>query len=478
MASQGVSTVVQVTSTAILARLLTPADYGIIAMVAAITSFAGLFQDFGLSSATIQKKYLTSEQQSNLFWLNVTTGAALTLVVAACSPLVSWFYGRPELTAVTVALSFNFLINSFGTQHGAILVRNMLFGRKAMAGITGGVLSLIVAVVLACYGFSYWAIVVSSLAGSLVVSALLFVLSPFWPGPWTRGAGIRDMIGFGVNITAFDFVNYFHRNLDNILIGRYWGTEQLGLYSRSYALLMLPIHAIRGPITTVAFPAMSQLRGVPHEFRAYYRRMISLVALCTMPLTAFLFVASRPLIEVVLGSQWIPASEIFSALALASFLMPISGTRGIVFLSTGKGREYLVLGAFGAVVTSIGFIAGLPWGPVGVAVGYSVAIYAIQPPAIWYTTRKTVMTVRDMVAPTLVSAGVSVLSAAISYFALAPFRLGPVSELMWYSFIFFATYAMATIALLWLGRRSNSCYFDSYGFVYRVLLKNWKTCLS
>ena len=149
-------------------------------MVTAITAFAGLFRDMGLSAAAIQKKGLTSNQQSNLFWMNVSMGLGLTIIVASCSPLVSWFYGKPELTTVTIALSANFLIGSIGTQHGAMLLRNMQFGRNAFASIAAGLISLAVAVVMAYNGFSYWALVCSSLAGTLTSTTLLFLLSPFW----------------------------------------------------------------------------------------------------------------------------------------------------------------------------------------------------------------------------------------------------------------------------------------------------------
>ena len=152
MVSQAASIGIQLTSTVVLARLLSPEDYGVIAMVMAVTSIAGLFRDLGLSSAAIQKKNLTRAQQSNLFWLNVVMGSLLTTIVAVGSPLVAWFYGKPELTAVTLALSASFLIGSIGTQHGAMLVRNMQFGRKAAATITGSVVSLVIAITLALNG--------------------------------------------------------------------------------------------------------------------------------------------------------------------------------------------------------------------------------------------------------------------------------------------------------------------------------------
>lgn len=395
LGSQGIGTVLQLASTMVLARLLSPDDYGVIAMVMAVTGFARLFRDLGLSSAAIQKKDLTRELQTNLFWMNVAMGSLLTVVVAVASPLVGAFYKKPELVRVTVALSFSFVISSLGTQHGAGLVRGMKFGRKETAGIVGAAATLVVAVVLALGGYSYWALVWSSLIGNLVTTGLLFALSPFRPGLPSRGSGVRDMLKFGANITAFDFVNYFQRNLDNILIGRFWGPGPLGLYSRAYQLLMLPIQTIRGPINAVAFPAMSKLQGDPKAFRSYYLETTSVLALLSMPLTAFLFIASRPLIEIGLGRQWLNIAPIFSALALAGFIQPASGLAGSLLLSLGKGRRYLQCGVFNAVLLSASFLAGIRWGALGVAVSYAIANYVVLYPWMWWAYRDSPVCFRD-----------------------------------------------------------------------------------
>lgn len=133
-ATQGASVIIGLASTIVLARLLSPDDYGVMAMVVAVTAFAGLFRDLGLSSAAIQKQTLTNAQQSNLFWINVALGSTLTVLLAACAPLVAWFYGKPEVLWVTVALSASFIISSFGTQSGALLVREIRSGRDYARG--------------------------------------------------------------------------------------------------------------------------------------------------------------------------------------------------------------------------------------------------------------------------------------------------------------------------------------------------------
>jgi len=395
--SQAVMTVVQLTSTVVLAR----------------------------------KKDLTRGQQSNLFWLNVAMGLLLTLIVASASPLVAKFYHKPELTLVTLALSANFLIGSLATQHDAMLVRGMQFGRKSIAMVSGAVVNLIVAVVLALQGASYWSLVAGTLSGGLVTTVLVLILSPFRPGLPSRGQGIRQMLGFGANVTAFNFVNYFHRNLDNILIGRYWGAESLGYYSRAYQLLMFPITAIRGPITSVAFPAMSQLQNNPQEYKQYYRDLVLLLSHMTMPLVAFLFLYSESIIELTLGKQWLVAAPIFSILAVTAFIQTPYTLAGIVQLSLGRGKCYLQLGSMSAVVTSAGFCIGLKWGAIGVATAYAVSTYILVIPTQIWGFKGTVLRLEDFLSNICRPCFSAILAGVISFFIKETWVLdGSILELL------------------------------------------------
>lgn len=428
MLSQGISISIHLVSTVVLARLLTPDDYGTLTMVMAVTAFAGLFRDLGLSSAAVQKKHLTNAQQSNLFWLNVAMGAALTAIVAAASPLVAWFYGKDELVPITLALSLSFLIGSLGTQHAVRLVRDMKFARKAIATITGSLVSLGVAVTCAYQNLAYWSLVWGSLAGAVTTTLLLLLLSPFYPSWFKRGAGIREMIGFGANVTAFDIVNYFQRNLDNILIGRFWGPGELGLYGKAYSLLMLPINSIRGPINAVAFPVLSKLQDRPDEFRDYYLKTTTLIALLSMPMAAFLFISAKPVIALVLGPGWLGVAPIFSWLALAAFIQPASGFAGSLLLSLGQASRYFSCGFFNAALVSISFVIGVRWGGIGVAIAYAIVNYLILYPWLsWAFHRSPVsfgMFVKACSLPALASLlGVVVCVAADSVTGKLPAAL-------------------------------------------------------
>lgn len=408
--AQGITSAIQLASTVVLARLLQPSDYGVIAMVVAITSFAGLFRDLGLSSAAIQKPSLTNAEQSNLFWINLGLGCTLTIILIAASPLVARFYQRSEVQWVTVALSTSFVIGSLATQSGALLVREMRYGRQAVGSIFGALVSLLVSVILAFKGFRYWSLVWGQLFGAAATSVLLLILSPFRPGLPSRGTGLRATLKFGANITAYDFVNYFARNLDNILIGRFWGAGPLGLYSRAYALLMFPINNLRAPLNAVAFPAMSRLQNQPAAYQAYYRRITLLLALLSMPLSAFLCVATRSIIAIALGPQWAGVGPIFTILAAVSFVQPVVTLWGMVTISSGMTSRYLRLGILNTLGTVVAFVVGLPWGPVGVATAYAIATYALAWPTLVWAFRGTPVSTLDFTSSVEMPALASIIS--------------------------------------------------------------------
>lgn len=450
LATKGLSIVIQLASTAVLARLLTPEDFGILAMVLAVTGFAALFQDLGLSTAVIQSDGINRTQQSNLFWLNVAMGGFLTVLVAALSPLVVWLFGKPELSDVTIVLSLSFLIASFGAQPSATLVREMLFGRQAIARIAGALVTLATAVVLALKGHSYWSLVWGSLVGTLAGTVLTFVLSPFRPVAPVKGAGIRKMVTFGANVTAFNLVNYFARNLDNILIGRLLGAESLGFYSRAYHLLMFPIDAIREPINAVAFPAMSRLKANPAAYRSYYRRTSLLLALASMPVTAFLFVASEPVINLLLGPGWSEVSRIFALLAVTGFIQPVASLRGNVLLSSGRSRRYLQWGIVNAVCVCIGFLVGIRWGVVGIAASYAVVNYAILYPSLLLAFKDTPLRPMDFFGSISIPVAASLAAVALSYPAArldGINALHPLMQVLLLGSIFAVTYLAVVVTV-------------------------------
>jgi len=395
---------IQMTSTVVLARLLTPQDFGLIAMVTAITGFVMMFKDMGLSMATVQKAEINHDQISTLFWINVTLSIGVMLVTAALAPAIAWFYGEPRLTWITLALAGAFIFGGLTIQHQALLRRNMRFGTLALIGIIGQLAGIVAAIIAAFYGAGYWALVLMQLATAITGAIAVWVACGWRPGLPVRRSGVRAMLAFGGNLTGFNFMNYFARNADNLLIGKFWGPGQLGIYSKAYGLLMLPIRQITGPIAAVAIPTLSRLQNDPERYRRYYYRAISTIAFITMPLVATLAALSTEVITIVLGSQWTSAGPIFKVFAFAAVFQPVGSTVGWVYVSLGQTKRMLYWGLLAVPIIVLSFVVGLPWGALGVTTSYTICyLCVLMVPGFWLAFRYSPLTVaaclRAMMCP-------------------------------------------------------------------------------
>jgi PST family polysaccharide transporter len=395
MTTQAVKFLLQTGSTIMLARLLTPYDYGLIAMVTAITGFVMLFQNMGLSLATIQRANITHSQVSNLFWLNAAMGVVLGLIVAGCAPIISWFYGEPRLCWITIALAGTFLFSGLTIQHQSLLSRQMRFKTIALIEIISMSVGITTGITMAWYGAEYWALVGLSVASALSSVVLVWIFCGWRPGLPAPGAEIWPMIKFGGQITGFDIVNYFARNFDNILLGRFWGSNVLGLYSRAYNIMMLPISQVRGSLNSVAIPALSHIQNDPIRYKSYYIKLITLLAFITMPLMTFLFVCGDQVIYLLLGSQWLGVIDIFKILCINTFAQPVMGTAGLVLISLGQSKRYFIIGTLNSIIVVISFLLGLPWGAIGVATAYTIAAYVMSLPTLWYCFRRSPISIMD-----------------------------------------------------------------------------------
>jgi O-antigen/teichoic acid export membrane protein len=230
---------------------------------------------------------------------------------------------------------------------------------------------------------------------------------PGWP---VRGSGVRGMLIFGANVTGFNVVNYFARHADNILIGKFLGAVPLGLYNKAYALLMLPINQIRGPLNSVGMPALSRLQTEPQRYKNYYLKMVQLIAFLSIPIVILLEENAHLIITLLLGPQWEGAVGIFKILAFAALIQPITGTVGLVMVSSGWSGRYFKIGAAASLVFVCSFVAGLHWGAKGVALSYTIANYLLLLPTLFYGFKGTAITIGDfgkaVSLPVLAGAGI------------------------------------------------------------------------
>ena len=380
----------------VLARLLTPTDYGLVAEVSVLTGFLGTFAALGLSEATLQAPRLTHAQASTLFWLNTAAGALLSLVVAAAAPLVAAFYGEPALTGITVALSVSFLLSGLAVQHSALLLRQLRFRAAALRELAVVVVQIAVTLGGALVGWGYWSLVAGSLAGGVALVVAVWLAVPWRPGLPSRGADVRTMISFGGGVSTFRLLDYLATNMDNLVIGRFLGAAPLGLYSRAYNLLTLPLSRIHEPVANVVRPTMAALWTDPVRYRSYYLRALSGLCYLALPLVVVLAVLGRPVVLVMLGSEWEQSAVVFRLLAVVGVLQVVGYTNGWLYATSGRAWEWARWALVSRPVIIVSFLLGLPWGIEGVAAAYALSQCVLTPWGIARAGRGTPVSLPDV----------------------------------------------------------------------------------
>jgi O-antigen/teichoic acid export membrane protein len=370
--SQAVKFILHTGSTAILARILTPADFGLIVMVAAFTEFVNLFKDLGLSMATIQKKKITHQQVSNLFWVNVAMSLFLMLVAAAISPFVAWFYGEPRLMLITIAIGSTFIFGGLIAQHTALMRRQMRFFALEIVEISATTAGIAAAIIAALSNLSYWSLVIMMAVRGLAGFIMIWSLNPWRPGRPVRGSGVWSMLAFGGNLTGAKVLDFVTRNGDNVIIGYALGSASLGIYSKAYNLLELPMAQISSPLYNVMVPALCRLQAEPARYRRFYLQSLAAVAVITMPIVVFCFVSADEIVHIILGSQWTAAVATFRWLGPAVFLTSISFAPGWLFTTMGQAGTQFRWTILSAPITIIGFLIGIHWGINGIAASFSI----------------------------------------------------------------------------------------------------------
>lgn len=380
--AQGIRLVCQFTSVIVLSRLLAPEDFGIVAMAAPMMAFVGLFQDLGLMQATVQKKSITHAEVNTLFWINIAISALLAVLLVLAAPVARRFYGEPSVGLIVAALSLQILVSGAGGQHHALLNRRMQFGRIAVMESAAAVIGLAVAIAWALIAPSFWALYAGGLATDLASTAIAWAMSGWRPTlpRWTAGA--RSLVNFGAGITGFNFANFFARNLDNVLIGRYRGQQELGLYDRAYKLLLFPLQQITNPLSKVMVPALSRMVDEPHRYRHAYLRVAPIILLVTLPGVALAIAMADVLVPFALGRQWLDSARIFQVLGFASILQMLNNPAGWLFVSQGRSSEFMRWGIVTAVTSAAAFVIGLPYGAFGVAMAYAASEY-LRTPLLW-----------------------------------------------------------------------------------------------
>jgi len=434
VAGQAAKCVLHLASTMVLARLLTPRDFGLFAMVTAVIGFVSAFEDLGLSMATVQRPHITAEQVSTMFWINVGMSLAIALGIAAMAPAIAWFYGEPRLVPIAVALGFGFIVLGLATQHRALLRRNMRFGVLTAVDLASILTGTIVAVLMGLRGAGYWALVGRQLTAALVVCSSVWLACRWRPGLAVRGCGVRPMLTFGKHLVGHNVLNYFFRNLDNIIIGKFTGAFFVGLYSKAYALMRLPATNLMEPVATVAVPALCLLQNKREEYRKFYLDTIYYVTFVTMPIIVFMALFSERLVLLLLGSQWLQVAPFLRILCVSALYQPVTSTTGWLHVSSGR-PDRMFKWRVRTVWLSVAlfFVGVVTHGALGVAYAYTISVLILTVPCIWYAQKPvgigTLNILRRTFAPLLASTLAGCCSLFVSRFTQNLALLFPVMML-------------------------------------------------
>ena len=445
----------QIAQLAVLSRLLTPEDFGLVGMAIVATGFVRLFADFGLATATIQRHEIDQPFVSALFYIDLLVSLGLMLVCFAIAPLSASIFSEPRVAIIIVVIALTFPLVALRSQHFALLARRMLYVQINAINLTANTIGAIAAILSAWWlGLGYWSIVVGIVVNDVSQVVLCWLVSPWVPSrPGSLAAG-KSALGFGLNLLGANLAGWLWKQADRAFIGWRWDAAELGYYTRAYSVLMVPINLVSGPLGSAVIPALSRLQNEREKWTVLMLTAARALAFFAGLLTLGLALNAEFIIRILLGPGWTYSATIFAFLALSLFPSFVWEHARFIFISLGRTdimRRYAVAAA---LVHVAAFAIGVIWGAVGVAISLAVASLLVTPALLVVSARVGGVAVSRLVAqfapsfaallavwtlmglaagvfvdePTLASAAAKSLAITIAYvlvhIALLPFHAG------------------------------------------------------
>lgn len=419
---QSLGFIIQMAATVVLARLLTPSDFGLVVMV---TTFSLLLVNFGLNGITeaiIQRKEMSHALASNLFWITAGCGAVLTLAFASAAPLLARFYGDPRIIGVADAIALTILLTSVSVVHLALLKRAMQFAAVSINDIAARTLSVAASILFAVIGWGYWALVAGTIALPLSTCVGAWMLCRWSPGRPRRHTDTAPMIGFALHTYGRFTASYLTWNLDNFLVGWRFGAAPLGFYKKAYDLFILPVNQLSSPLTGVAVSTLSRLTHDVAQYRRYYLNAVTPLAFVGMGMGACLTLVGGDVIMLLLGPGWEESGRIFTFFGPGIGIMLVYYTNGWIHLSIGRADRGFRWGLVEVAVTALAFVIALRWGPVGIAIAWVSSLWVLTVPGLWYAGKPIGLGV----APVVGAVGKYVVASAVAAaLCVATARIAP-----------------------------------------------------
>jgi len=370
----------QLLTTVILAHLLPPSDFGLVAMAMVVIGFVGVFKDLGSSAAVIQWKNPSDALFSTIFWINAGFGAVATVVLFFLAPLVGLFYHEPRVVDIIKVLSISFLISGPGILHQALLERALSFNSLARLEITSLIIGAMAGIGLAFGNAGVWSLVFQTLVTVSMTTLLLWLSNSWRPKFLFHLNEVKDVSSFSLNLTGFSIFNYFARNADYLLIGLYLGAQDLGYYTFAYRILLFPLQSISAVISRVLYPVLSGVQDDNKRFASAYLKITGSIAFVTFPLMAGVWALAEPVTLALFGEQWRPVIILIIILAPVGLIQSIGTTVGLIYQAKGRTDLMFRWGIGAGTLTIIAFMIGLNWGISGVAIAYAITSFILLYP--------------------------------------------------------------------------------------------------
>lgn len=379
--SMGVTTALQFITLAVLARLLSPSDFGLMGMIMVVIGFAQAFADMGLSNAIIQRQDVEEDNLSSFFWINVFSGIIILICILLCRPIIALYFKQPVLSDYLIFAAFIFLITPVGQIFTTILKKELKFETLSKIKIAGSVVYSISTIGLALAKFEVLSLIFGQLIRSLfTVIILFFIFRKIWlPRLHFSITEIKSYLSFGTFQMGEKAVNYFSANIDYIIIGRFLGPAALGFYTLAYNLMIFPLTKINPIITNVAFPVFSIIQNDNDRLKRGYCKVINYISMLSFPMLAGMLVVAPEFIRLIYGAKWEPSIAVLQIFCFVGIFKSLGNPIGSILLAKGRADIGFYWNVFVVIVVSVAAIVGVNWGIVGVA----VAMLILQVPCFF-----------------------------------------------------------------------------------------------
>lgn len=412
-----ITAVVSFLGTVLLARLLSPAEFGIVSMVQVFLRFAEVFRELGLGTVAVQREELSHEKQSTLFWINAMATGVIGVTFAACGPLLARFYDEPMVGPLSALAGLAFALQGLAVQHQAVLRRTFRMGTMVAVQAVALTLGLGSAVLFARAGAGAYALLARNVVEATLILAGFWYFSGFRPGRLGRIKTLTSELRFGAHLTLANVMTYFSRQGDNLIVGKFFGPTALGLYSKAYEVMLLPLNQVTRPLSSIALAALSRLTSDPAQYSRAYFRMLDKAMLLTTPMGAVCLGCPELVVRVLLGAGWEDAAPMLRALGVVMLIQPLTTTMVWLLTSQDRSQELLRMSVATSLANVLSFVVGAYFGPVGVAWAYSVSQFTRIPSGVWYICRKGPVTQRGVYLRIGVFGAAGLIGAGLSWAA-------------------------------------------------------------